>query len=217
MEAKLMTDPERGEGDLRHFCSFHRSGREQRALAVPFLDQGLSRGERCIVFSDEIEKWGGQGRSRTALETGQEDAVSVWSSEAWRPSGPLNSLQMARHVWQLIEEALREHPACRFVVDMRWTGSEAAAAFCHLEATLDLLYTPDVPARVLCQFDHGRLPVAILHAALRTHPAVRAGERLVPNLYYEAPAILENEPHLNECSTDGKLVHGLLSQFVPAL
>jgi hypothetical protein len=213
MEAMLMTQPDWGDTGLRHACSFHKSTPEQIAIAKPFLQQGLALGERCIIFSDDRDTW--EAELSALLETGSaQAAISLRATEAYRPPGRLSSLQMTRHLWRFIEEALAHSPACRFLVDMGWTRTEDPAAVCHLEATLDLLYSPDLPVRVLCQFDHAALPPAIVHAALRTHPSVRAGERFLPNLYYEAPAILENEPDLNECSSDAALVYGMLGQFV---
>jgi hypothetical protein len=75
------------------------------------------------------------------------------------------------------------------------------------------LLSPNLPVQMLCQYDRGRLPCATLHAGLRTHTVVLAPDaRMNPN--FEAPAILENEPDLNECSTDSEVVGRMLGDLI---
>jgi hypothetical protein len=126
---------------------------------------------------------------------------------------------MAKRVWETIETSLEHYDGLRVAIDMRWTRDADIAAdlVCHMEATLDQLLPDELAVQFLCQYDRLRLPAATLHAALRTHPSIFLGERVVPNLYYEAPAILDHEPDLNACSSDPEFVGRLLSQLVPPL
>ena len=201
---------------MHNACSFYLNADEQLLVAVPFIDEGLLHGERCIVVSDDTETWQRAYPGAAVTEDAAGAGVSLWPSVSWQPPGKFNSLAMAKHVWSAIEDALASSSGVRFVVDMAWTQSSQvlSSAVCHWEATLDALITADTPVRVLCQYSRSSLPVATLHAGLRTHPFVHTGEHAVANPHYEAEAILENEPLLNECSSDPELVGRLLAPFL---
>ena len=68
-----------------------------------------------------------------------------------------------------------------------------------------------LPARVICQYDIDRYEPAYIHAALRTHPVILYKGRRVRSPYYDAPAILEHEPRLNESSNDPEVLAGMLA------
>jgi hypothetical protein len=190
--------------------------------ALPFVEDGLRLNQRCIVVAGptSLEAWQEQ---LLGLGLRPDDnaagAVSLWERETWQPPGTFGSLRMAKRVWETIETSLEHYDGLRVAIDMRWTRDADIAAdlVCHMEATLDQLLPDELAVQFLCQYDRLRLPAATLHAALRTHPSIFLGERVVPNLYYEAPAILDHEPDLNACSSDPEFVGRLLSQFVPPL
>jgi DcmR-like sensory protein len=199
---------------MHHACSFHETVDEQMLVALTFVNEGVRLGERCVIVSDDADTWRHHFPQAGQDEQDPGQTISLWALESWPAPGRFNSITMARRVWQMIEESLARYPGLRVLVDMNWTLEDGitSAAVCHWEATLDALIPKDKPVRILCQYSLD-LPVATLHAGLRTHPCVAVGGRLEDNPYYEAPAILDNEPHLSECSSDPDLIRGLLAHF----
>ena len=61
-------------------------------------------------------------------------------------------------------------PAVRFAVEMTWTlGPDInAARLRHWEATINTIFTPDVPARIICQYSRKRLAPEAIEAGLAT-------------------------------------------------
>ena len=202
---------------MRHACCFHETVEQQLMVALPFIEEGLQQGEHCIVvaaakpdrrWSNELRRLGSAERAAT------KGVLSFWTSSEWQAPGEFSSMRMARHTWQIIERSLQGYPGLRVAADMRWTHEAGVPAdrLCHWEATLEYLLSPNLPVQMLCQYDM-RLPGATLHAALRTHAVVLApAARTNPN--FEAQAILEHEPDLNQCSTDSEMVGRMLGDLI---
>jgi hypothetical protein len=102
----------------------------------------------------------------------------------------------------------------RIASDARWALKPELPAdqLCHWEATADLIYKGE-GIRAICQYNlHEHAPEAI-HSALRTHAIVILDGRYYSNPYYEAPLILEREPHLNHSHGDARLIGEMLARL----
>ena len=100
----------------------------------------------------------------------------------------------------------------RVVGDVGWAIEVklSVESLCHWEATANLVWE-DTNCRAICQYDIGRHEPAALHSALRTHPIVVFEGRALQNPFYEAGAILANEPHLNSSHADTDAVQAMLA------
>ena len=80
----------------------------------------------------------------------------------------------------------------RFGVEMTWTlGPDIGAEQLeHWEASINTLFSPGFPGRIICQYNRGRLSPEAMLAALHTHPLAILGDEVCPNLFYRAPLIL---------------------------
>src|SRR5205085_6879651 len=58
------------------------------------------------------------------------------------------------------------------------------------EASINLIFDPEFPGRIVCQYNRSRLSPEVLLAALHTHPLAILGDEVYPNLFYAAPLIL---------------------------
>jgi len=185
-----------------HICQLCESNQDQRDTSRTFLQEGLSLGEYCLHLASEASL---EGHYRVlevpnvdSVSGRQEVAVDVLSAIHWFMDGGFSSVKQARRLWHLLESHLESFPGVRITSDMRWTHDKVTPEeLCHWEATANLLLDGNVDARVLCQYDlRYHSPPEIL-AALRTHPIIMYAGKVGPNPYYEAPAILAHEPHLN--------------------
>lgn len=185
------------QGD--HLCLLYDEyPAELMAALVSYIQQGLEAGEQCIYIADDQtpEEVG------AALEAGSIDvraesgrkALRLWTRKEWRQPGELDPGQKAIQVRRLIDEALRSgFKGIRFAVEMTWTLEPDidVEKLKRWEATLNRLFGPGVPGRIVCQYNCRRLSPSVVQAGLSTHPLAAFESQLFTNLFYEAPMVLE--------------------------
>ena len=178
-----------------HLCLIYDADPvEQMPALAPFLSQGLRSNERCIYIADDftldgleasLNEFGVDVRGATA--TG---ALKLWTRSEWRQPGELDSSLKAAQVRAMIEDALRSgFTGVRFAVEMTWTlGPDITPArLRHWEAMINTIFTPDVPARIVCQYSRRKLAPDVIHAGLVTHPVAVIDQDVCPNPYFEDP------------------------------
>ncbi len=76
---------------------------------------------------------------------------------------------------------------------MTWTlGPDISAVRLeHWEATINTVFAPGFPGRIVCQYNRSRLPPEVMLPALYTHPLAIIGDQVFPNFFYRAPLILD--------------------------
>ena len=199
-----------------HACHLYGSSSELKGVTLPFVRDGLLAGECLLYITNEesIDDWLLEFQAfgidvKKEMRTGR---LNVVTTREWRRPGERNSINRARKVLQLISSKLAEFSALRIAGDPEWELDEAIASadLCHWEATANLVFD-GLPVRTICQYNLNAYSTAAIHAALRTHPVLVYAGRAYSNPLYEAPRILENEPHLNHCSTDPLIVDEVLS------
>ncbi|HEV8344776.1 MAG TPA: MEDS domain-containing protein [Candidatus Binatia bacterium] len=186
------------QGD--HACLLYNEDPAEQMLAlVPYIKQGLEEGEQCIYIADDLTV---EDVART-LESGGIDvqresergALRLWTRSEWRQPGELDSAKKSLQVRGFIDEALKAgFKGVRFAVEMTWIlGPDISVdKLKHWEATINTLFVPGVPGRIVCQYSRHRLSASVLQAGLSTHP-IAILDDLCANFFYEAPAILENK------------------------
>lgn len=182
-----------------HLCLIYdRDPAEQMPALVPFIKQGLEGGEQCIYIADD------QTTDEVALaleESGidvrgelKRGALLLWTREEWRQPGELDSDKKAAQVRQFIDAAFAAgFTGIRFAVEMTWTLGPAISAerLKHWEAAINKIFVPGFPGRIVCQYSRHRLSPAVVESSLSTHPLAIIGQTVYPNLFYEAPLILD--------------------------
>jgi signal transduction histidine kinase len=181
-----------------HLCLIYRDDpAEQLGALVPFISQGLRSGEQCIYIADDqtvdelrdaLEGYGIDVRSGTAS-----GALQLWTRDEWRQPGELSSVLKAEQVRGIVNRALADgYTGIRFCVEMTWTlGPDINVDLLrHWEATINDIFTPDLPARIVCQYSRARLHPDVIQAGLITHPIAVIDGDVCSNQFYEAPLIL---------------------------
>jgi signal transduction histidine kinase len=171
---------------------------EQLAALLPYLRQGLENGERCIYVADDLTVHDLQSALQAygIDEAGEVErgALFLWTRKEWRPDGGLDSLEKADELRNTVHAALAAgFTGVRFAIEMTWTldPDVDVERLRHWEATINSLLTADPPVRMICQYSCSRLSLSVLEAALATHPLAILGHEVCPNLYYEAPLLLD--------------------------
>jgi signal transduction histidine kinase len=181
-----------------HLCLVYEDDPlEQMPALLPYFQQGLQANEQCIYVADDLqlsqlqslfEGFGIDTETRM-----REGSLLLWTREEWRQPGELDSAKKAAQVRELIANALAAgFDGIRFGIEMTWTlGPDVdAGRLRHWEATINTIFTPEVPGRIICQYSRRRLSPSTIEAALSTHPIAIVGPSVTPNPFYDAPGIL---------------------------
>jgi two-component system sensor histidine kinase UhpB len=188
-----------------HICSIYENPAEQMSVAVPFIRDGLVRGERCLYIADDrtieevVEALEAAGvdvareRQRGALRL-------VTSRETYLRAGEFASQAMVDLLGQAETEALMDgFSGIRLAGEMTWAfgAEDGCGRLIEYEALLNRL--PNFGKSViLCQYHHMRFVVPCIHDIIRTHPMVFLGDQVCPNPYYESSEIVlrEDQPEM---------------------
>ena len=196
----MTTELERHLAGLRpgdHVCRIYETEAEQWAAAVPFVTQGLARGERCLYVSDD----------RTAEQLFQALAASgvdvaherergalrpLTKRDSFLKSGEFDPAEMIAFLRREEADALAAgFTGMRLAGEMTWAlGPEVGNdRLIEYEARLNQFLT-ESRAVVLCQYNRQRFDAAVIHDVLRTHPVAVLGDQIYPNPYYEPPELV---------------------------
>lgn len=178
-----------------HICSVYDTDDQLIETVAGFLTDGLTRGERCWYVpsggeTDAIRT----AMNRLGVDVAAESARSALhlldSNDAYTVQGGFDPEQTMRVFNEAIEQALTDgFKGFRAAAEMSWAltidnGAEAVIAY---ESLLRMLFST-APATGLCLYDKRKMPTAVVHEALLTHPIVAAGGTFMPNGSYD-PAV----------------------------
>ncbi|WP_345779437.1 MEDS domain-containing protein [Natrinema sp. SYSU A 869] len=185
-----------GHADNDHFAHIYEDHAEQFETVVPFIREGLERGERCIYVADDntVGEVRDAMRTRgididTALESG---ALTVYTpDDTYCQTGEFDREAMLEFWEETLDDATAsEFTGLRAAAEMTWAleaDETSADQLCEYEALLNPLYDGD-DYTVLCQYNRSRFPAEILHDVLKTHPfLVYDDTTICQNFYYTPP------------------------------
>ncbi|UPV74073.1 MEDS domain-containing protein [Halorussus limi] len=189
-------DPIHGEGEANdHLASIYADRDEQFGAAIPFLCQGLERGEKCVYIADENTRAEVLGAIRShgvdadaALESG---ALSVLTpAETYRSTGEFDIDAMVGFWEDTLARATDdgEFSGVRATAEMTWAldGRTDDDLLVEYEAILNSVFA-DEDYTVLCQYNRERFPDEVLRDIIRTHPHVVSDGAVHHNGFYRPP------------------------------
>ena len=176
-----------------HICAFYPSLAERDGILIPYLNEGLNAGDKCVCVVDGSDTQGlvaslapGAGRDR-------EPAVSqleVRSSEDTYLEGGCFSTERMIDFWDVSIGSAFEggYTFARAAGEMTWAlrqmpGVEELISY---ESKLNR-FLPKYPQVILCLYELGRFSGEVLVDVLKTHPKVLLGGMLLDNPYYLEP------------------------------
>jgi hypothetical protein len=181
-------------GEYRHVCAFFSSPREEYATLLPFVRDGLERGERAYHIlpsqrrEEHLEQLGSVGIDvAAAQERRQLDVATV--EETYLRGGHFKQYAMLA----LIQGALKTGATLGFPLTRVIGHPESVLEdlsgvneFIEYETRLnDLLPSYDDP--VICTYDTNLLNGTIAVDILRTHPVAIIGGLLYENPFFVPP------------------------------
>lgn len=184
---------QRGE----HLCLIYEDRAQHVAAVVPFVQDGLTQGERCLYIADDLTPDAVRAALGAAgVDVPREEArralVVVSSRETSLGDGTFQGDAMLAYLETQIDQALADGFA-----GLRPTGEMTAllghttlADLLRYEACLNRLLARRRTLG-LCQYSRQRFPPEVFSdVVLRTHPKAVIGGSVCPNLYYEPPEMI---------------------------
>jgi chemotaxis family two-component system sensor kinase Cph1 len=194
-----------GPGD--HAALFYRNRAEQFAIAIPYIEIGLSRNERCLYIAGDnsvamileaMDAYGidvdrAQSEGRLTIATPDQTYLR---HGVFEPAGMLQGLQ------QEIQLSLQQgYAAFRAAGELGWAASlpSALLRLYEYEMMVDADLHPLFAA--LCQYSENLFREDILAQMLSVHPKIIARGRLFDNPHYVPPG-QANHPYFPPTTLD---------------
>lgn len=180
--------------NARHICAFFHSKEEEYRVLLPFLKEGLDRGERVCNIIDpahhaaHCSALGGAGIDVAGASARGQLQVLDWR-DAYLRDGRFDVHGML----ELVERVLTERGAqgyalSRLTANMEWalTDQPGVEDLVEYEARANLVLAK-FQDPVVCVYDLNKFGAGIAMDVLRTHPAVIIGGVLYENPFYMPP------------------------------
>ncbi|SEP62094.1 MEDS domain-containing protein [Natrinema salaciae] len=176
-----------------HLALLYETQAEQFATAIPYVTQGLERGERCLYIADENDVETILAALRDAgvdvdgaLESG---ALTVHTAqESYLRNGAFDPDDMIAFLSDAIDEAATDYEGLRITGEMTWVFGDdpPLEKLIEYEAKLNR-FLPDADGIALCQYNREQFSAEIVRDIIKTHPHLIADQTVCQNFYYTPP------------------------------
>ena len=177
-----------------HVCAFFNSAEEEDGVMLPFVRDGLARGEKAFHIIDPESREEYLRRQREAgidvaeLEKRGQFELRGWS-EAYLRGGRFDQDAMLALITEVLERGRTEgYPRTRLVAHMEWALEDRPGVDDLVEYESRLNHVlPNYPDPVICAYDTSKFGGGVILDILRTHPMVIVGGVLQENPFYVPP------------------------------
>ncbi|SDM82245.1 MEDS domain-containing protein [Allokutzneria albata] len=167
--------------DFLHQCCIYGSDAEFLAMAVPFVRDGLHRGEPVLVTttSANLELL----HDVMGTEAGKID----YAESAYFGRRPPQRTTAIHRYWER-NQPTTPTGAVRILAEPVWAGRSRreVASWKHMEAAFNVVLA-DTGIRMICPYDTRGVGEDIIENARRTHPECVVGHRAEPSAHFVAP------------------------------
>jgi DNA-binding CsgD family transcriptional regulator len=176
-----------------HLCALYSGPDERDRLLLPFLQEGMRDGDKCLCLVDDVapatmkrrvEGDGTTSPSHRADQLNVDAASSVYLQE-----GRFSVEHMTSFLATRLSEAAGDFPLLRAAGEMSWvlpTPIGADDFFVYESAVNDVV--ADAPAIFMCLYDLQQFSARMLVDVLHTHPQVLLDNSVIDNPHYLTPA-----------------------------
>ncbi|WP_394739168.1 MEDS domain-containing protein [Natronococcus roseus] len=195
--AELRGPVEAGEQESHgHLALLYESRAEQFAATIPFVANGLERGERCVYIVEENDTEDVIDALRDArvavadaLDSGALEVRTA--AESYLRNGAFDADGMIAFLEETIDDAAREYAGVRITGEMTWAVGDDSALdeIVEYERKLNRVL-PDSDGTALCQYNREKFDAALLRDIIETHPYLICDRTVCRNVYYTPPSEL---------------------------
>jgi MEDS: MEthanogen/methylotroph, DcmR Sensory domain len=181
-------------GVKRHICGFFNSADEEYRTLLPFIKEGLERGEKAFHvvspdMSDEhLRRLASFDIDVAGLAQGKQLELCDWD-EVYFPDGRFDQDRMLA-MWQSVLDGAKQQgfPATRLVAHMEWAleDRDGVNDLLEYEARFNQVHQGDRDS-VICAYDIAKFRGDIIVDIIRTHPMIIIGGILQENPFFVPP------------------------------
>jgi hypothetical protein len=181
-------------GVNRHVCAFFHSADEEYRVLLPFIQEGLQRGEKVFHIVDprlrveHLRRLEAAGIDATAAEQRGQFELRDWH-ETYLRGGQFDHEKMLGVMRDVSNQGREEgYSLTRFLGHAEWSGEDWPGAddFLEYEARLNQL-GPQIVDPIICLYDLAKIGGRIVIDVMRTHPLVILGGVLQVNPFFVPP------------------------------
>jgi hypothetical protein len=182
-------------GHERHICAFFHSPEEEYRFLLPFIRDGIERGEKAFhivdprLMEDHLTRLREAGIDADTAQSRGQLVVKRWQ-EAYLKDGHFDQDRMIALVEEVLAAGAAEgYPLTRAVGHMEWALEDAPGVgdLLAYETRLNFML-PKYKDAVVCTYDCSKFGAGVAMDILRTHPTVILGGVLQRNPFYVPPA-----------------------------
>lgn len=185
--------------EKRHVCAFFNSREEQNKILMPFLKEGIDRGEKILRIMDRrlrdeyLSAYTAGGIDVQAAEQNGQLEIRHWH-ETYLKEGCFDCDSMIRLLEEGLEQNREKYGLTRAIGNMEWALEPASGVngIVEYEIKLNQVVTK-YPDPLVCCYDLNRHSASVVMDILRTHPMVIVGGVLQENPLYVPPEELLQE------------------------
>ena len=187
------TEPLDGHESTNHLALVYESREERLAAVVPFLREGLERGERCMYVGEEesiadvIEALSEAGID---VDAARESGALAFGTgrETYLGDGFFEVEEMLETHAEAIADATEEYEAFRLAAETNWIreADVPVEEFLEYESKVNELIAGE-DCIGLCLYDREAFPPEFIREVLRVHPHLVSDETVYHNDYYVPP------------------------------
>lgn len=177
----------------RHICAFFHSQEEEYPVLLPFIKEGIDRGEKAFhVVNPELRNKHLHHLSSVGIETEAKELSGQLELRNWQEAylidGHFDQDRMLALLQNVLDQSRKEgYPLTRLVAHMEWALEDRPGVNDIVEYESRLNYfLHQYPDPVICVYDLAQFGACVIDI-LRTHPMVILGGVLQENPFYVPP------------------------------
>ena len=181
-------------GEYRHVCAFFNNPDEEYRVLLPFIKEGLARGEKAFHVVDpklrdeHLRRLASAGIDAAAAEQNGQLTLRNWH-EAYLRDGRFDQDKMLAFIQEVLEQGRQQgFPLTRLAAHAEWTAEDWPGAndFVEYETRLNYIL-PRYQDIVIYLYDLTKIGAEYVIDIMRTHPMVIIGGILQENPFFIPP------------------------------
>jgi hypothetical protein len=180
-------------GDTRHVCAFFHDAEEEYRVLLPFIKEGIERGEKAFHVVDpklreaHLRRLASAGIDVAECQKARQFELADWENMYFR-EGDFDQDRMIELWRETLRAAGQEgFPLTRLVAHMEWALEERAGVSQLIEYEAKFNLIPRYRDAVICTYNLAKFSGGVIMDVLRTHPMVILGGALQVNPFYVPP------------------------------
>jgi CheY-like chemotaxis protein len=178
------------QGD--HVCAFYFGAKERDDILLPYLREGVRKGQKCIGVVDGVEP------TEVVVNLGvdAEEAIRsrqlelLHSRDAYLRTRRFDTREMIDFFDGAVGPAMRsgQYACARVVGEMSWSLQDVPGVDQLIDYESEVNdFVPRYAQVVLCMYDLERFGGELVSGLLRTHPKILLGGLVIENPHYLSP------------------------------